>query len=85
MKRIASVLLLELLAIMASPDAVGQSPAGPPRHKQWRLVFDDEFDGKRLDESKWTRSRSSSPAFLWNGGRAGSLKTTPMSTARDIS
>ena len=67
MKRIASVLLLELLAIMAAPDAVGQSPAGPPRHKQWRLVFDDEFDGKRLDESKWTRSRSSSPAFLWNG------------------
>ena len=85
MKRIASVLLLELLAIMASPDAVGQSPAGPPRHKQWRLVFDDEFDGNRLDESKWTRSRSSSPAFLWNGMTGRFAKTTPTWTARDIS
>ncbi len=57
--------LLSLVAITA----LGTEPAGgPPRHKQWRLVFSDEFDGTKLDDSKWTRSRSS-PAFIWNGAK----------------
>jgi beta-glucanase (GH16 family) len=64
-----SILLTGLLAILVE-SAAGVEPAGgPPRHKQWKLVFSDEFDGTKLDESKWTRSRSSSPAFVWNGAK----------------
>jgi beta-glucanase (GH16 family) len=54
---------------MYAPWAVGVEPAGgPPRHKAWKLVFSDEFNGRQLDASKWTRSRSS-PAFIWNGAK----------------
>ena len=24
-----------------------------PEHKKWKLVWSDEFDGDKLDESKW--------------------------------
>jgi hypothetical protein len=69
MKSILPILLTAVVAILAQ-SAAGVEPAGgPPRHKPWRLVFSDEFDGSKLDESKWTRSRSSMPAFVWNGAK----------------
>ena len=42
--------------------------AEPPANKNWKLVFSDEFDGGKLDESKWTH-RNSGEAFCWNGAK----------------
>jgi len=42
--------------------------AAPPAGKQWKLVFSDEFNGDKLDESKWTRS-AYGEAFKWNGAK----------------
>ncbi|MCX7826629.1 MAG: glycoside hydrolase family 16 protein, partial [Verrucomicrobiae bacterium] len=61
-------LLLILSAICAHALTNGLN-AGPPAHKQWKLVFSDEFDGGKLDESKWSRSASHGPAFCWNGAK----------------
>ena len=69
MKRFATILLTGLLAVLAESSRASDPTAGPPPHKQWRLVFADEFDGDKLDESKWSRSRSSTPAFSWDGAR----------------
>jgi len=65
MRRLAA-LVPGLLAVLAEPAPGGEPAGGPPRHKAWKLVFRDEFSGPKLDESKWTRSRSISPAFVWN-------------------
>lgn len=43
--------------------------ADPPVTKHWKLVFSDEYDGSKLDESKWSRSTSHSEAFCWNGAK----------------
>lgn len=40
----------------------------PPAGRAWRLVFSDEFDGPRLDASKWSRSNHGE-AFVWNGAQ----------------
>ncbi|MSU62649.1 MAG: hypothetical protein EXS31_09660 [Pedosphaera sp.] len=32
-------------------DSLPQVPAG----KEWRLIWQDEFDGTKLDETKWNR------------------------------
>lgn len=69
MKSMLPILLTAVVAILAQTAAGVEPAGGPSRHKQWRLVFSDEFDGSKLDESKWTRSRSSSPAFVWNGAK----------------
>lgn len=70
MKSMKVILFTGLLAILVQ-SAVGAEPAaGPPRDRQWRLVFSDEFDGNKLDGSKWTRSSSTSPAFVWNGAKS---------------
>ena len=68
MKSVTPILLAGLLAIVADNVSAVEPAGGPPRDKRWRLVFSDEFDGAKLDESKWTRSRSS-PAFVWNGAK----------------
>jgi len=47
--------LMGVLAVLAGPPAprpADRLPA-PPEGKAWKLVWNDEFDGKRLDESKW--------------------------------
>ncbi|MDD4871175.1 MAG: family 16 glycosylhydrolase [Kiritimatiellae bacterium] len=39
-----------------------------PPNKKWKLIFNDEFNGNKLDESKWTRSNHGE-AFCWNGAK----------------
>lgn len=52
---------LAVLAGVALPALAGQTQCtnqflpAPPPGKQWRLVWHDEFDGSRLDETKWNR------------------------------
>jgi beta-glucanase (GH16 family) len=55
-----SVLLFVLFAIAAraeSPGAQSDTAGLPPApdRKQWKLVWHDEFDGPKLDETKWNR------------------------------
>jgi len=57
------LLVLTALLVCACPLL-----ADPPAHKKWKLVFSDEFEGPRLDESKWTR-REHGEAFAWNGAK----------------
>jgi len=52
------------VVVLASP---GVSAKLPP-HKQWKLVFSDEFEGDKLDDSKWKR-RADGTAFIWNGAK----------------
>jgi len=62
-------LLATLTMLLALVPALAADPvAGPPRDRPWKLVFADEFNGPRLDESKWTRS-SHGQAFCWNGAK----------------
>jgi len=69
MRRTTLVFLAALLAIFTTFTPGAESSGGPPSDKQWRLVFSDEFNGSTLDESKWSRSRSTMPAFVWNGAK----------------
>ena len=51
MKTLLPTLLLGLLAFPAlAEDHLPEAPEG----KTWKLVWHDEFDGTKLDESKWT-------------------------------
>lgn len=68
MKRIIPLALAALLLPLAALCAADVPPATLPSHKQWKLVFSDEFEGDKLDETKWTR-RSQGKAFLWNGAK----------------
>ncbi len=66
MKEMTPILLIGWLALLAGA-AAGVEPLGEPlRSKPWKLVFCDEFDGRELDESKWTR-RGHGRAFVWDG------------------
>ncbi|HVV00694.1 MAG TPA: hypothetical protein VHH88_04985, partial [Verrucomicrobiae bacterium] len=53
--------LLALLGPALELSAHGQSAAtneflpAPPAGKQWKLIWHDEFDGQKLDETKWNR------------------------------
>jgi beta-glucanase (GH16 family) len=68
MKSALPIPLIALFALLAEA-ADGVEPLGDPlRQKEWKLVFNDEFDGRTLDESKWTR-RSHGEAFVWNGAK----------------
>ncbi len=56
MRRTALLLLLAMLPSTApagpTPEPTDRLPA-PPAGKAWRLAWNDEFDGKTLDVSKW--------------------------------
>ena len=53
MKIVLPILVFGLLAGSAeAADSDDQLPA-PPNGKAWKLVWHDEFDGDKLDESKW--------------------------------
>ena len=44
---LAAVLAFGAVGLCAEPNL--------PRRKKWKLLWHDEFDGHRLDETKWTR------------------------------
>ena len=68
MKILISFLSVALLAVLVDL-AGGSEPVGDAlRAKKWKLLFSDEFDGDKLDESKWTR-RGHGQAFVWNGAK----------------
>ncbi|NLF68149.1 MAG: glycoside hydrolase family 16 protein [Candidatus Anammoximicrobium sp.] len=51
--KIALTILFGFLAVAAkAAESDGQLPA-PPAGTAWKLVWHDEFDGHKLDESKW--------------------------------
>jgi len=49
--------LIPMLVLLAAACASAQQPADelpvPPPGKAWKLVWHDEFEGTRLDDSKW--------------------------------
>ena len=48
-----ALLLVILPARAASPQEVKDDLPTPPEGKTWKLVWHDEFDGTKLDETKW--------------------------------
>ena len=57
---------------MTAAEAVeGRAPSLLPSEKKWKLVWNDEFDGTELDESKWNYRLNfwgyRSPAFTTEG------------------
>jgi beta-glucanase (GH16 family) len=55
MKRIAFVPLLAVVlsAATARAEEAGERLPSPTQGKTWKLIWHDEFDGPKLDESKW--------------------------------
>ena len=53
MKALLSFLLLGLLASSARAIGPDEQLPSPPDGKSLKLIWHDEFDGNRLDESKW--------------------------------
>jgi beta-glucanase (GH16 family) len=60
MKR-SFVLLLSLVVVFCSPTRGGEEASPkellppPPAGKEWKLTWQDEFEGTTLDEKKWNR------------------------------
>jgi len=54
MRFLPPILLLGLLAVPGQPAEPDDRLPPPPDGKSWKLVWHDEFEGDRLDESKWT-------------------------------
>jgi len=48
-----ALLLVILPARTASPQEIKDDLPAPPEGKAWKLVWHDEFDGQKLDETKW--------------------------------
>ena len=53
MKTLLPFLLFALLAVPAKAAAPDDQLPPAPEGKAWELVWQDEFDGTKLDESKW--------------------------------
>jgi len=53
MRSLPSILLLGLLVVPAQPAEPDNQLPLVPNGKTWKLVWHDEFDGTKLDESKW--------------------------------
>ena len=54
MRSLPPILLLGLLTVPGQPAEPEDQLPPPPDGKTWKLVWHDEFDGTKLDESKWT-------------------------------
>jgi beta-glucanase (GH16 family) len=54
MRTFLPLLFLLYLADPALPAETEDQLPAPPEGKTWKLVWNDEFDGEKLDESKWT-------------------------------
>jgi beta-glucanase (GH16 family) len=59
-----------VVAFLAAPMARAAEPAerlpAPPEGKAWKLVWQDEFDGKKLDEAKWEVPESQRRDGWWS-------------------
>lgn len=53
MKAILGSLLIGLLTLPLNAERPGDQLPSAPKGKTWKLVWHDEFDGMKLDESKW--------------------------------
>ena len=53
MKTLLPFVLVGLLAVNARAIEPGDQLPPQPEGKTWKLVWHDEFDGTKLDESKW--------------------------------
>ncbi len=53
-KNIQSLLVILVCWFIAY---LSDAPAQPPAGKSWRLIWSDEFDGTRLDSTKWSHYR----------------------------
>ncbi len=73
MRILLPILVIGHLAALAqSADPADQLPP-PPEGESWKLVWHDEFDGDRLDESKWTYRPDGKPKGGWCSRKAVSL------------
>ncbi|MBR4033759.1 MAG: hypothetical protein IKJ04_03030, partial [Clostridia bacterium] len=66
---------------MTATDAVaGRAPSLLPSERKWKLVWNDEFDGTELDESKWNYRLNfwgfRSPTFTTEGVEVADGKLT---------
>ena len=52
---VASLFVAAVVSARAADDASTDFLPASPDGKQWKLVWSDEFDGTKLDESKWNR------------------------------
>lgn len=59
-------LIGEVVIVVAALAA--SAAADPPGDKKWRLTFAEEFEGERLEASKWSPNRNRE-AFAWNGAK----------------
>lgn len=62
LKLFRALLITSALAGAATA-ALAQTPPPPSQDDGWKLVFDEEFDGTALDDTKWTKYRD-----CWGGG-----------------
>src|SRR5262245_21716743 len=42
-----------VLACLASSASVSAQPTTRPNEQEWKLVWNDEFDGDKIDQAKW--------------------------------
>ena len=52
-RTIALLLLVHFFALSAAADGVEDRLPPPPEGKAWKLAWNDEFEGDKLDETKW--------------------------------
>ena len=73
MKTLLPLLLLGLLAVPAKAAEPDDQLPPAPEGKIWKLVWHDEFDGDKLDESKWTYRPDGKRKGGWWSSKAISL------------
>ncbi|OGV65668.1 MAG: hypothetical protein A2283_10755 [Lentisphaerae bacterium RIFOXYA12_FULL_48_11] len=66
---LAKITLYVMCFVLTSILQAAEAESLLPPNKKWKLLFSDEFNGSKLDESKWTRSRNHGEAFCWNGAK----------------
>ena len=67
-KQLITIICLFALSLTSVP-ASAEPESLLPANKKWKPLFSDEFNGNKLDESKWSRSKNHGEAFCWNGAK----------------
>ena len=79
-----SLAVVVSLASLARAEEIKEKLPQPPEGRVWKLVWSDEFEGDKLDKSKWdvpdNRRRDG-----WWSPKAVSLTTRTASTSPDCS